>query len=130
MSARQSAIVDTLLRRLLARTGSRQVFLFGPEGEPFMAARLPIERAELAQLNHALDLLERMEEAHRPKPFLASDAEHGLLVAALDEQEDLYVVMLETDPEPEPVEARAAILRQEVDASVAALLRAEMKRLA
>ena len=111
--ARQEAIVDALLRRLLARHGARQAFLFGPNGEPFRPARVPVEREELVLLERALNLIERME-CSRPKPFFARDCANDLLVAALEEKEDLYFVVLGASGDPEPVESSVAILRSEL----------------
>ena len=112
--ASRYAIVDSLLRRFLARYGARQVFVFGSTGEPFRAGRLPVEREELVGLQHALDLIEQMEAAARPKPFFARDVENDLLVAALEEKEDIYVVVLGASDDGEPLEARVALLRAEL----------------
>ncbi len=37
--------------RILSRYGGTQIFLFGPQGEPFWAARLPVRPEESHQLS-------------------------------------------------------------------------------
>src|SRR5207253_1810340 len=111
--ATENSIVDSVLRRFMSRYGVQQLFLFGSSGEPFRAARLTVQRDEVGQLEFALDLIERMEVS-RPRPFFARDSEHDLLVAALEDTEDLYVVVLGVSGEPEPVESRVALLRAEL----------------
>ncbi len=44
------AFLTGLLHQLLARHGGLQVFLFGGEGDPFWAARTPLDRSELRLL--------------------------------------------------------------------------------
>ena len=119
-------ILDALLRRLLAKYGGRQLFLFGPEGEPFRAARVPIEPDDFELFKGALCVIEELE-ATRPRPFFSVDARNRFIVAALDERHDLYFVVLLGDGEPEPhaavlrpplptrtVEERVALLREEL----------------
>jgi hypothetical protein len=127
MSTSREAAVHALLQRLLARHGGRQLFLFGPDGDPFWAARSPVEARELDVLDAALSLLERLERS-RPKPFFSYDPDAGFLVAALDAVEDLYFVVLD-DAGPEVAEARVGILRGEL-APFANVLREEIRRCA
>lgn len=127
MATSQQAAVDALLQRLLVRHGGRQLFLFGPSGDPFWAARTPVSARELEVLDAALLLLERLELS-RPKPFFSYDPNAGFLVAALDAAEDLYFVVLD-DAGPEAAEARAGILRGEL-APFAIVLRDEIRRCA
>lgn len=119
--------MDALLQRLLARHGGRQLFLFGSAGQPFWAAREPVEAHELQVLDAALFLLERLERS-RPKPFFSYDPRARFLVAALDAEEDLYFVVLD-DTGPEVAEARVGILRGEL-APFANTLREEIRRCA
>jgi hypothetical protein len=127
MVTSREAAVDALLQRLLARHGGRQLFLFGAAGDPFWAARNPVESHELEALDAALHLLERLERS-RPKPFFSYDGGAGFLVAALDAAEDLYFVVLD-DAGPEVAEARVAIIRSEL-APIASDLREEIRRFA
>jgi hypothetical protein len=110
--ADQASVVDALLSRLLTRHGGRQIFLFGPAGEPFWAAHLPVAERDLDLLDRGLALLAQLE-ASRPKPFFAHDRERRLVVAALDGAEDLYVVVLQEALDPEPAELRAALIRRD-----------------
>jgi hypothetical protein len=126
--ADQASVVDALLRRLLARHGGRQIFLFGPAGEPFWAARLPVAEHDLDLLDRALALLAQLE-ASRPKPFFAHDRERRLVVAALDGSEDLYVVVLQDALDPQPAELRAALIRRDAGPDLVPL-REEIHRLA
>lgn len=134
-------VLTALLQRLLSRYGGRQLFLFGPEGEPFMAARLPMEPEEFNLLNSALAMIERLE-SQRPRPFFALDNEHQLIVAALDEKQDLYFVVLLGHEEntsamalsvPQlprlSAEARVASLRHELLPYVQPLRRSDPRRL-
>lgn len=86
-------MIDAILRTWLGRGPYRQVFLFGPSGEPFWAARTPIAPEELALLERGVALLAE-EEARRSRPFSSYDLERELFVTALDAREDLYVVVL------------------------------------
>ena len=121
-------IVDRLLRRLLAKYGGRQLFLFGPQGEPFWAARVPIEPDEFTLFKGALRVIEQLE-ATRPRPFFAVDPRNRFIVAALDEAHDLYFIVLLAEHEPEP-EPEAAVLSQPVPTRAieerVALLREEL----
>jgi hypothetical protein len=105
---------------MIARFGGRQIFLFGPTGTPFWAARAPVSEADYNRLDVALALLERTEQ-ERPRPFFAHDAANNLVVAALDEREDLYVVVLHDEVDPAPAEMRVGVLRQEFAGELGAL---------
>ena len=107
----RSAILSAVLGGSLSGLGARQIFVFGAEGVPFWSARNPVAPNDLLQLGHALTLIESMEDA-RPKPFFAHSPDHDLCVAALDNEEDLYVVVLAIDPDPAHAEAR---LRRVID---------------
>ena len=78
-----------LLGQLLARNGGTQIFLFGPEGAPFWAARTPLEQRELKTLSAALELIEDGIKVNAicPGNFfdgpLWSDPETGLFVQYL-----------------------------------------------
>jgi len=97
-----------LLQRLLARPGGRQIFVFGPEGEPFWSA-YPVTTSDIDKLDAAIQLLESLEKTHT-RPFFDFDHERNVLVAALDEAEDLYFVVLEA-LYPEAAVARAQLFR-------------------
>lgn len=105
----RSDVFAALRRELVSRYGARQVFVFGPQGEPFWALREPVEQPELTLLDLALRMIEELE-ASRPRPFSAWDAARGLLVGALDEVHDLYFVVL-CGTEAQSAEARVAIAR-------------------
>ena len=107
------AFLTGLLHRLLSRHGGSQVFLFGAEGDPFWAARTPLDPSELTLLREALDLIEALEE-NRPKPFVGHDPGRRFTVAALDSQEDLYVVVFADGPDREAAEARVVAMRNEL----------------
>lgn len=107
------AIVDAILQRVLSRFAYRQMFLFGPKGDPFWAARLPITEKELALLDAGTKLLASSEVDHA-RPFVAHDMRRALLVAALDDAEDLYAVVLQDLSRGSPVETRVAHLRAEM----------------
>jgi hypothetical protein len=90
------AFVVGLLHRLMGRHRYSQVYLFGRTGEPFWAARMPLDQSEIPLLSEALDLIEAAEASHA-KPFVAHD-EHGrFVVGAIDAAEDLYVVLVTPD---------------------------------
>jgi hypothetical protein len=108
-----TAVDDELLvgflHRMMARHAASQLFLFGPAGEPFWAARTPIHPWELTILSEAIDLLQALE-ADRARPFAAVDPRRRFHVAALDFREDLYVVVFDDGLEPKAAEARVACL--------------------
>ncbi|MBK8212273.1 MAG: hypothetical protein IPK71_00870 [Myxococcales bacterium] len=114
------AIVDAILQRVLSRFAYRQMFLFGPTGDPFWAARLPITEKELALLDAGTKLL-ASAEPERARPFVAHDMRRALLVAALDADEDLYAVVLQDLSRGSPVETRVANLRSEMQGDLPAL---------
>lgn len=107
------AIVDAILQRVLSRFAYRQMFLFGPKADPFWAARLPITEKELALLDAGTKLLASSELDHA-RPFVAHDMRRALLVAALDDAEDLYAVVLQDLSRGSPVETHVANLRAEM----------------
>lgn len=65
-----TTIIAALLQRALSVDGTRQVFVFGPEGAPFWAAKTPILPEDLLRLDRALTLIEKLETS-RPRPFFA-----------------------------------------------------------
>lgn len=103
-----------LLHGLLARHGSTQIFLFGPDGAPFWAARTPLERRELTTLEKALELIEDTENKIR-RPFIARDPAEAFTVAALDHRDDLYLVVVAEDPSSLAAEARVAAVRKSLE---------------
>jgi hypothetical protein len=123
--ANAASVLNAVLGRVLARYGGRQIFVFGAEGSPFWAARLPVEPEELGYLERALELIERLEVT-LPKPFFAFDDEYRLLVAALDAQSDLYFVVLE-DSGQEAAAARVAAIRLELN-PYAPVMREEIRK--
>jgi hypothetical protein len=98
------AIVDAILQRVLSVHGHRQIFLFGPTGEPFWAARLPVSAKELVLLDIGMRLLQEVERT-RERPFVAYEPRHDLFTTALDAREDLYVVVLQDSRSGAPAEA-------------------------
>ena len=112
---------------MIARHGGGQVFLFGPEGQPFWASRLPVQRSELTLLRDALDLIERLE-AQLPRPFLSSDPGGRFVVAALDTTHDLYVVRF-GGPDRVAAEARVVAIRDDL-ADEATVVREQWRKVA
>lgn len=107
------AALDALLdhlRRERVRLGASNVFLFGPAGDPFWAAWMPISRREVAILSDAIDALEAAN-AHRTKPYIGHDDERRYSFGALDTHE-LYFVLVMDVPAPDEAEARVADFRQ------------------
>ncbi len=102
----------SLLHRIQQRLGG-QVFLFGPDGDPFWAARTPLDRGELGALREALELLEATE-SRVPRPFVARDERGRFVVAALEKATSLYVVLFAEGPAPLAAEARVAAAREEL----------------
>lgn len=117
------AFLAGLAHRVLSRYGGTQIFIFGPRGEPFWAARVPVRQEELLLLSNALDLIEATESL-RPKPFLARDSLKGFTVAALDERHDLYIVLFDEGRTGPVVEARVAEAVHEVSLHLDPLRRA------
>ncbi len=119
------AFVVGLLHRLMGRHRYSQVYLFGPAGEPFWAARMPLDELELPLLSEALDLIEAAESAH-PKPFIAHDKHGRFVVGAIDASEDLYVVLVTPDREAAAAHAWVSVarlneVRREIAPHVAAI---------
>jgi hypothetical protein len=94
---------------LVAAHPDCQVFIFGPEGDPFWTARDPV-RSELQDLDRALARIEELE-ASWPRPFSYADPVAGFVVGALDEEHDLYFVVLQHGLEPQAAEARVVAVR-------------------
>jgi hypothetical protein len=126
-AAGPAVLLDAVLARLLARNGGRQIFVFGPDGAPFWAARVPVDPEEIGALERALKLIERLE-ATLPRPFFAYDDAHRLLVAALDARSDLYFVVLD-DRGRDATAARVAAIRLDL-APHLPVLREEIRRAA
>lgn len=80
------------LREDRLRTGADNVLLFGPEGSPFWAAKLPLDPAHLRCLERALEAIEA-QAALQPRPFLGTDVEGGFSFGAL-ERPELYFVLV------------------------------------
>ncbi|MBI2389522.1 MAG: hypothetical protein HYV09_07990 [Deltaproteobacteria bacterium] len=104
------AFVVGLLHQLMARHRSSQVYLFGAEGEPFWAARMPLDESEIPLLSEAIDLIQAAEAEH-PKPFIARDKEGRFIVGAIDATEDLYVVLVAPDREAAAAHAWVSVDR-------------------
>ncbi|MHB1847146.1 MAG: hypothetical protein ACYCWW_20165 [Deltaproteobacteria bacterium] len=107
------AFISAVLTRVLSHVGVEQLFLFGPEGDPFWAARIPLQHADLRLLLAALDLLESTEAEHE-KPFVASDPNGRFTVAAFDANEDIYVVLVNDQATGLPAEARVSLAREAI----------------
>lgn len=101
----ETSVVAAVLERALANQGTQQIFVFGPEGAPFWAARTPVLQDDVAHLERALRIIEQLEPS-QPKPFFACAPGGEFHLAALDAEEDLYVVVLARDPDPVHAEAR------------------------
>lgn len=108
-----STFITKLLHRLMSRYGGTQIFLFGPEGEPFWPARVPITQDELHLFAKALDFIERVE-AELPKPFVAVDPEGRYTIALVGADFDLYVVVFVDEPDRLAAEARVYRIRDEM----------------
>lgn len=104
-----SEMAQRILRRLMERDGVRQAFVFNSEGDPFWAGRRPITADENRLLDAAVTLLAEGEKT-LTKPFVAHDEQHRFSAAALEEDADLYLVLLHG---PTAVEARMAAVRRE-----------------
>ncbi len=66
------AALGVAIERLCRFHPDKQVFVFGPSGEPFWAKE-EVAQAELDELRDALAFIERVEKA-RSRPFVAVDA--------------------------------------------------------
>jgi hypothetical protein len=60
-----AVLLDAVLARLLARHGGRQIFVFGAEGTPFWAARVPVDPREVGSLDLAPHAPVMREEIRR-----------------------------------------------------------------
>jgi hypothetical protein len=89
----QSELAQSVLRRLVLREGVRQAFVFNSEGDPFWAGKRPITPEEAELLEVAAALIVDAEKTLE-KPFLALDEQHRFSAAALEEDTDLYLVLL------------------------------------
>jgi hypothetical protein len=87
------ALIEAVLSRMRARQQWQQIYVFGAEGEPFWAAKMPLQEWELPLFSEALDLIADVEPS-RPKPFIAHDSLGRFIVGALDMREELYVVLV------------------------------------
>lgn len=85
--------LDARIRKILSMLDGGQAFLFGPTGEPFIAMGKRVTPSELALLRSALEFIEK-QEAHHPRPLLGRDPSGRFVLTALDEREDLWVVVL------------------------------------
>ena len=85
--------LDARVRKTLSMLDGGQAFLFGPAGEPFIALGKRVTSAELALLRSALELIEKLDAKH-PRPFVGRDPHGHFVLTALDEREDLWVVVL------------------------------------
>jgi hypothetical protein len=94
------------LRRERVRLGATNVFLFGPKGVPFWAARLPVSPAELEILKRSLDAIEA-QLGLQARPFFGHVPERQFSYGALVEDELSFVLVL-TDPDRTRAEARVA----------------------
>jgi len=114
------ALVSRVLRDVLKRRSARQVFLFGAAGEPFWCAEHPIRPDDLMLLEHALGLIQTVE-AYRPKPFIDHDPRGLFTIAALGEDSDLYVVVMNSLPDRIAAEARVDLVRADLNGELRAL---------
>lgn len=102
------AFVNKLLSNVLQQHRAEQVFLFGPDAEPFWVARRPISTREYDLLGEAIDLLNEVEQ-QRPRPFIETERGRGFVVAAFGDDSDLYLVLIEAPAAPLAVAAGAPI---------------------
>lgn len=102
-----------LLNGVLTRFGGNQIFLFGPDGDPFWPARSPVQQSEIDLLSLAIDHLEGVERA-RPRPFLTHDPLGRFVAVGLGLAVPLYVVVLDDGPDPLVAERRIARVRDEI----------------
>ena len=98
------AALDLATERMERLHPDRQIFIFGPEGDPFWARVRPND-GELTKLRVALDFLEKIESG-RQRPFTASDEFGRFTVFALDVAGELYAVVLPTPRSIPSAEAR------------------------
>ncbi len=114
-------LVSQALFEYLAHHGGGQVLLFGPEGKPFWAARVPLDEREQSAFRASLSGIKRLEKEH-PRPFLSRNPSGDCVAAALDDREDLVVVLFADVRTQAAAEARVAAARAEL-AETAARIR-------
>jgi hypothetical protein len=114
------AFIAVLLTRMRMQRGVHQIFLFGPKGVPLHVARHPIPPNELALLDDGLALLAALEPS-MPRPFLADDPQGRFRMAALDEQHDVFVMVMDTSADTAAAEERAAAIRGDLARHVGTL---------
>jgi hypothetical protein len=88
------AALDVAIERLSRSNVNRQVFIFGPDGQPFWAKERVLA-GELEWLRRAITILEKHEASH-PRPFVMTPPGLPLTVMALDAEGQLYAVVLST----------------------------------
>lgn len=88
------AALDVAIERLSRSNVNRQVFIFGPDGQPFWAKERVLS-GELEWLRRAISLLEKHEASH-PRPFVMTPPGLPVTVIALDAEGQLYAVVLST----------------------------------
>lgn len=98
-----------ILQRLMERPGVFQACVFNSEGDPFWAGRWPLSPDELRLLDEATTLLVETEKS-KPKPFLVHDTHHRFTAASLEEDTDLYLVLMHAR---DVIEARMTMIFSE-----------------
>ena len=121
-----TVIVGLALRAVLSAYRAEQLFLFGPDGNPFWAARTPVQPQELTILERALDLIAAVE-GKRAKPFVARSSDAAFSIAALGEDSNLYLVVLASDSHGAPAEGRVALMRDKLRPAVEHLRTAALR---
>jgi hypothetical protein len=96
MGKQLDVVVARVLHSVLARYRADQIFLFAADGHPFWVARDPITPGELGVFKSALDLLAKLETTHE-KPFAGRAPDGSYAVAALADDSDLFIVLIERD---------------------------------
>jgi hypothetical protein len=104
------AFIGVLLTRVKMHRSAHQIFLFGPKGAPLHVARHPVPPAELALLDDALGLFAALEP-ERPRPFVADDPQGRFTMAALDDQHDVFVMIIENGANAATAQERATAIR-------------------
>lgn len=103
------AALDVAIERLCRQHPDDQIFIFGPEGNPFWA-RVQVSDGELEWLRRAIAALEAHEAAH-PRPLVLTPPGLPVTVMALDSEGELYAVVLSTRRQL-PAEQRAGARRR------------------
>ncbi len=99
------AMLDVAVERLTTFHPGCQIFIFGPDGDPFWAHYQPDER-ELVVLELATKHLEQKENAVAPLSFTGST---GLYTAyVLDAEHTLFAVVLARKGPRPPAEAKVS----------------------